>query len=237
MHIAMFVGGFPLVSETFILNQVMDLAALGHKVDVFSSTRPDRASGIAVPQHRNVRVLYMDLPPEAGYWEMPVLPLIGRTWVPGSEASVPNLGRVLRALPVFARSFLGGPRLAVETLRPAHYGYQARSLSALYRLNYLLSHGPGGSRAYDVLHAHFGPVANSIRFARRLWRVPMVVSFHGYDFSLWPRKHGAGVYERLFAEADLVTVNSDHTREILQALGCPSRRLRKLPVGLDLDSF
>ena len=65
----------------------------------------------------------------------------------------------------------------------------------------------------------------------------MVVSFHGYDFSSWPRKHGAGVYQRLFAQVDLVTVNSDHTREIVQALGCPSRRLRKLPVGLDLSSF
>src|SRR5690349_20779021 len=81
------------------------------------------------------------------------------------------------------------PKLTREVLDPAEYAYQAESLSALYRLSGLSAYGMKGR--YSVLHMHFGPVANSFRFAKELWRAPLVVSFHGYDFSSWPRKHGA----------------------------------------------
>jgi colanic acid/amylovoran biosynthesis glycosyltransferase len=100
----------------------------------------------------------------------------------------------------------------------------------LYRLD-RLSGRPG---AYDVLHAHFGPVGESFRFARELWKSPLVVSFHGYDFTTLPRKHGAGMYGKLFAAADAVTANSEFTRGRLADLGCPAEKLRLLPVGLDL---
>jgi colanic acid/amylovoran biosynthesis glycosyltransferase len=88
-----------------------------------------------------------------------------------------------------------------------------------------------------VLHAHFGPVGNSFRFARELWGAPLIVSFHGYDFSTVPRKEGARVYQKLFATADAVTVNSDYTRRQVESLGCPAARLNKLPVGLDPGAF
>jgi len=68
------------------------------------------------------------------------------------------------------------------------------------------------ARRYDVLHAHFGPVANSFRFARSLWRAPMVATFHGYDFCVVPREEGPDVYRHLFGTADAITVNSEYTR-------------------------
>ena len=93
------------------------------------------------------------------------------------------------------------PRLTRSLLDAREYSYRARSLSGIYRLRTLLN---AGGR-FDVLHAHFGPVGNCFRFARELWRAPLVVSFHGYDFSTQPRKEGAGMYEKLFQTADLVT--------------------------------
>ena len=125
------------------------------------------------------------------------------------------------------------PRLAFQVLDRQEFGYQAASLSALLRLATLCRR----PRQFDVLHAHFGPVGNSFRFARELWDAPLIVSFHGYDFSTVPRKEGARVYQKLFATADAVTVNSDYTRRQVETLGCPAARLHKLPVGLDPDAF
>lgn len=236
LRIAMFVACFPVVSETFILRQITGLLDLGHNVQIFADARADTEAPVhpEVAKYRLLdRTTYMDLPPETAPWEMPVWPITGRTWPPGSEKSVLNCIRVARAAPGFLRCLLRHPRLAMRVLKPAEYRYQAASLSALHRLDRL----SGVRGVFDVLHAHFGPAGNSFRFARELWQAPLVVSFHGYDFSTLPRKEGAGIYHRLFETADAVTVNSDYTRARVEKLGCPPSKLDKLPVGLDPDAF
>jgi colanic acid/amylovoran biosynthesis glycosyltransferase len=179
------------------------------------------------------RTTYMDMPPECAPWELPAWPLDGQTWVPGATEPIPNWKRFSDALPALRRCLERAPALTEQALSPAHYGFQAQSLSALYRLN-RLSAFPGH---YDLLHAHFGPVGRSYRFTRELWRAPLVVSFHGYDFTTLPRKQGPGLYRELFEAADAVTVNSGFTRGRVEALGCPASKLRLLPLGLDLAVF
>jgi colanic acid/amylovoran biosynthesis glycosyltransferase len=236
LRIAMFVSCFPVVSETFILRQIKGLLELGHEVDIYADTRGE----LDGPLHSEIaacrmmeRTTFMNLPPEAAPWEMPVRPLTGRTWVPGTTKAVPNSLRVARALPHALRCLAAQPRLSRRVLSRAEYGFQAESLSALFRLSSLARR----TSRYDVLHAHFGPIGNSFRFARELWQAPMVVSFHGHDFCTLPRQQGAGMYHQLFGTADLFTVNSQFTRGRVAALGCPSEKLRMLPVGLDLGKF
>lgn len=236
LRIAFFVGQFPVVSETFIIRQITGLLDLGHEVDVFSDTRPEPGEPVhaAVAKYRLLeRTTYMDMPPECAPWELPAWPLSGETWLPGAAVAIPNWKRLADALPALGRCLERAPALTEQALSEEHSGHRARSLSALYRLD-RLSALPGG---YDVLHAHFGPVAESFRFARELWRAPLVVSFHGYDFTTVPRTQGARVYERLFSAADLVTVNSGFTLSRLAKLGCPHNKLGQLPVGLDLEAF
>ena len=236
LRIAMFVGRFPVVSETFIVRQITGLIDLGHEVDIYADTRAEAGAPIhpEIAKYRLLeRTMFMELPPETAPFEMPVWPITGRTWPPGSARSIHNSLRVARAVPKFFRCLWVAPRLAFQVLDRREYGSQAASLSALLRLA-TLCRRPG---QYDVLHAHFGPVGNSFRFARELWDAPLIVSFHGYDFSTVPRKEGARVYQKLFATADAVTVNSDYTRQQVETLGCPAARLHKLPVGLDPDAF
>ena len=235
LRIAMFVGQCPVVSETFILRQITGLIDLGHTVDIFSDTR-----GGTAPVHSEVasyrlldRTAYMDMPPECAPWELPAWPLAGETWVPGASESIPNWKRLVDALPALRRCLEHAPALTEEALSVEHYGFRAQSLSALYRLN-RLSALPGG---YDVLHAHFGPVGESFRFARELWGAPLVVSFHGYDFCTLPRQQGRHMYRRLFETADAVTVNSDFTRGRVSELGCHVEKIRLLPMGLDPAEF
>jgi colanic acid/amylovoran biosynthesis glycosyltransferase len=233
LRIAMFVGVFPAISETFIVRQIRALIGSGHQVDIFADLRGsdgpvDKETAALVE-----RVTYMDMPPEAAPFEMPVWPLGGRTWPPGAAKPIFNMARVARAWPKFARCFRASPRLAVRMVNKGEYGYRARSLSQVYRMARLLEK----RGRYDVLHAHFGPVAESFRFARELWRAPLVTTFHGYDFTSVPRKEGKEVYKNVFATADAITGNSGFTVGRLRELGCPETKLRRLPMGLDMARF
>ena len=235
MRIAVLTGVFPSVSETFILRQVTGLLDRGHEVEIYAEGRPTPGEPVHadfIGYGLQARTRYVTLP-SASSAELSVWPLAGRVWPPGSERGERNLGRIAKALPAVSRNLRRAPRLTAAALYPREFGYQAASLSALWRLDALAS--AGGK--FDVVHAHFGPVASSLRFAGTLWGAPLVVSFHGYDFSAWPRRHGAGAYARLFPRADVVTVNSDHTRERLIGLGCPPAKLRLLPVGLDPGAY
>jgi len=236
LRIAVIVGVFPEVSETFILRQITGLLDAGHEVDIYADTR----GGMNSPLHPEIekyrlldRTTYLDMPPESAPWEMPVWPISGKTWLPGAEIPTANWRRLVRAMPPLLRCLVRAPRLTCEALSPAEHGYQAASLSALYRLEKLSR----TAKTYDLIHAHFGPVGNSFRFTRKLWRAPFIVSFHGYDVSVTPKKSGAGVYRKLFAEADAVTANSDFMGAKLRELGCPAEKIHKLFYGIDVSSF
>jgi colanic acid/amylovoran biosynthesis glycosyltransferase len=236
LSIAVFLGAFPVVSETFILRQITGLLDCGHDVDLYADTPGDPGMPVQPDIHRYRlldRTLYLDAPAAVCPWEMPVWPPTGRTWLPGATSSIPNIRRLLDSLPRLTRAFLRSPPLAASVLSRAEYGFQAASLSALHRLARL----SGVKKRYDILHAHFGPVGNSYRFATRLWRAPLVVSFHGYDVSSTPRQSGPRVYARLFADAAAVTANSNFMGDRLAALGCPPAKIVKLPYGLDLARF
>lgn len=90
---------------------------------------------------------------------------------------------------------------------------------------------------HDVLHAHFGPNARRFAFAREQAQAPLVVTFHGYDFSAQPRAHGAEMYDALFETADIVTFNCEHARRTLESLGCPAEKLARLRMPIVADEL
>jgi len=236
LRIAFLLGTFPVISETFILRQITGLLDQGHDVRIFANARPEASA----PIHSEIakydllnRTTYVAGPVESVVWELPMWPLGGRTWSPGATKAVANWRRFAVALPTMTRCLCHAPGLTRQLLSPREYRFQAASWSGLYRLA-TLCRVDGG---FDVLHAHFGPVGNSFRFARELWSAPLVVSFHGYDFSTLVRKQGSTMYEKLFESANAITINSEFTRSRLEKLGCPSGKMRKLPVGLDPSEF
>ena len=235
LRIGIFVGAFPVASETFILRQITGLLDLGHDVHIFANARGD-----AEVVHETVkqyglmeRTTFVEGPAESIIWEMPIRPLRGETWPPGSDKPILNVTRLADAFPVLQTCAAKFNRLTRHVLNKSEYGYRAQSLSGGYRLATLLS----SNRKFDVLHAHFGPVANAFRFARELFQAPLVVSFHGYDFCTVPRKEGRDVYHRLWPSADAVLANSKYTSGQLVELGCPESKLQLLPVGLNPSEF
>jgi colanic acid/amylovoran biosynthesis glycosyltransferase len=71
-----------------------------------------------------------------------------------------------------------------------------------------------------LIHAHFGWMGvDAVPVARTL-RLPLVVSFHGTDLTVFPHtKRGRGEYPELFATANRVTVVSQFLKRKLHALG------------------
>jgi colanic acid/amylovoran biosynthesis glycosyltransferase len=90
-----------------------------------------------------------------------------------------------------------------------------------------------GEVPFDVVHCHYGVAGLRYGVAARLWRAPLVVSFYGYDASQYPRERGERVYEPVFAAAQRVTSLSAHMDDRLRALGCPSEKLRRVPLAVD----
>lgn len=238
MCVAFFLGLFPAVSETFVLYQITGLIDLGHEVHIYAERPPDDGAPLheAVKSYRLLeRTTYLNrgMPVETGSWAMPIRPLLGKTWLPGAEKPISNAARVLGAVPVFFNCFAKSPRLALNVVSRRHYGEQAACLASLYNLRTLAA----VRERYDVIHAHFGPVGNNFRFTRALWKTPLLVTFHGYDFCVVPRECRADVYDELFRVADAITVNSDYTRKRVAELGCPPDRIHNLHVGLHPEQF
>jgi glycosyltransferase involved in cell wall biosynthesis len=99
--------------------------------------------------------------------------------------------------------------------------------------------------SFALVHAHFGLGAVYARpFARR-HRLPLVVTFHGYDVPLlssprrWLPQHlrYAILGPRVLAEMVLGLCASEELREMLVALGVPADRLRVHRLGVDLSRF
>lgn len=203
---------FPTVSETFIIHQIRALLRRGHHVDIYSEFRPPTDA----PMHAAVRSDGL---------------LDKTTYV------APPSPRGARWLPAGARALAGDlathPALTLSVLNPWCYGRQALNLGGLHRLRALRSVGA----KYDVIHAHFGPIGDRYRFARHLWHAPYVVTFHGFDFSVLPLKQGRHCYDRLFATASVIMVNSEHTARRVIELGCPPARIAKVTESWDIDGI
>src|SRR5947209_653975 len=153
MRVAVIVDEFPALAETFILRQITGLLDGGHEVAIYANHRtPDATRHASVERYGlPARTRYVDAPLAAGYWEQPVRPLRGRTWLPGAATPISNARRAAAAAPVLARCALRAPRIVRDVLDPGRYAHQAESLSSLYRLDALLR----ARERPDVVHAHF----------------------------------------------------------------------------------
>jgi colanic acid/amylovoran biosynthesis glycosyltransferase len=108
MKIAFIVERFPVLSETFVLNQITGLTDRGHDLDIFARTAPDRLLHPDVRQHELVNRTH--------YW--PSVPV--RKWL-----------RWLNGLRLLARQVASRPRVLLAANVAAYgtsfYGYDLSS--------------------------------------------------------------------------------------------------------------
>ncbi len=86
----------------------------------------------------------------------------------------------------------------------------------------------------DIIHAHFGPNGMLASFAARALRVPMLVTFHGYDVTVLPGVQGWGPYRSLLKDARAVVHSPYLARLVQRHLPIP---VHHVTLGVDAALF
>ncbi len=212
MRIAVLVGAFPTVSETFIVNQVTGLLDRGHDVRII-------AEKVGKPEVIHHEIITYGLMERVRY-----------------SAALPDdyPRRFVAALPLFGRFVLHKPMDGARFITSTTLGRLEAPLD-------LLS-GSAAFReldSFDVLLCHFGPMgARAVRLREAgIVRGRVATVFHGFDVSALVQRSGSGAYAQLFRSGDLFLPISDHWRQRLIALGCPEARTVVHRMGIDCSSF
>jgi glycosyltransferase involved in cell wall biosynthesis len=170
----------------------------------------------------------------------PAVALFSTRFLPWSQTFVyEEIRRHQRyAVEVFCRTRLMPDRFPFE---PVHVGgplYAATCRAPRFDARF-------EERAFSLIHAHFGLGAvYALPFARR-HRLPLVVTFHGYDVPLlssptrWMPQHlrYAIMGPRVLDQMTFGLCASAELRDMLLARGVPDRKLRIHRLGIDLSRF
>jgi len=174
----------------------------------------------------------------------PPLVAVWRTaWLPGSETFIRDHVTALRRW----RPLLLGLRRLADGLDvvPARAPYGD---AGLRRLAWSVGRRTGYLGAHDdlllrrrprLVHAHFGPDAVEVLPICRRHRLPLVVTFHGYDLSSELHTPHAEHYRArladLFGYASLLLPVSHELERRLLELGAPPAKVQQHYLGVDLD--
>jgi len=209
--IAFILSSFPELSETFIVNQIVGLIKSGHQVHIYSLPH----NGIT-QVHESVTEYN----------------LISKTTY---KPAVPNnkLMRAIKAVTLILIN-LRDLKYLLRALNFLKFGKKAIDLSAFYEIIPFLK-----VKKFDIIHCHFGPNGNRALFARKigLLKGKLITTFHGSDTNLNYMNVESDVYDELFNDCALITVNSGYTLNKIVSLGCPEEKIVKLPMGVNTKRF
>lgn len=212
MKIAFIVTCFPLISETFIINQITGLIDLGHDVEIFARTNPNESKvHSAIDKYKLMERTHFFL---------------------GESISVKKLTLLLKALFLIPVYLFKNPLKTFKSINIFKYGKYTLFIfflfSTISRLN----------KTFDIIHCHFGPNGMIGVGLKDLGISEKVVTtFHGVDVNSYPRVVGQDVYIELFRCADCLLVNSHFTKSKVLELGASEQKINVLPVGFNIAEF
>ncbi len=206
MRLAVIVNRFPVISETFVLNQITGLMDRGHEVDIFS-WNPGKGERV----HPDVEAY--GLMRRTRYW-------------PGRHRGG------LRTLPALFRLMGNSAALrpALRTLRVSRFGGRSAATRVLAQAVTV-----AGLPPYDALLCHFGRVGRLALMLRDIGAIEgrLVTVFHGSDMSQLLVEQGERFYDDLLARGELSLPISHHWRDRLIELGGDPERIVVHRMGID----
>ncbi len=214
MRIAIIVHKFPLLSETFILNQITGLIDRGHEVHIYGHRLNNNDTGKMHPSVEKYHLL-------ASTYYTPQLP-------------ANHLWRVIKGLGLIFANFHKAPLVLLRSLNFFRYGRQAISLRLLYLIIPFLDKKP-----YDIIHCQFGTQGNDGMIFRAIGAVKgkLITSFRGYDISWFVKAQGEDVYNGLFLQGDFFLSNCEFFRQRAIKLGCDENKIVVHGSGIDCSRF
>ncbi len=211
MKIAFIVGEFPILSETFILNQITGLIERGHEVDIYAEKK-----GNTTHVHSAVNTYQ----------------LLDRTYYLPAIPDALFL-RIFKGIYLILKFGLQDPLKTAKSLNIFQYGKQSFFLWLLYSLI------PNFNKNYDIIHCQFGHLSFRA-MAFQVMNAPqakLITIFRGYDISTFVAKKGRDIYGKLFKTGDFFLANCEFFRQKAIALGCPAELIKVHFSGIDCQQF
>jgi colanic acid/amylovoran biosynthesis glycosyltransferase len=210
MKVACVVSSFPKLSEKFILDQITGLLDRGCDVQIFA----DSNSG--EPQVHSDFIKY-NLADRTHYDIAP----------PANK-----IGRCFKAASVIMSAFAKSPCKVMLFCSRVLLGLEKSPLRKLCWAE------PIFAGKFDIVHCHFGPNGNKAMILKKLGsRAKLLVTFLGYDVTVYLKQKGQDAYSELLSLGDMFTSESDATEKITLGFGCPPAKMIKLPMGVHLDKI
>ena len=208
MRIAFIVKSFPVITETFIQNQISGMIKRGHDVTVFALHRPDASdySGEHETEELKNNSVYLNSIP-------------------------PN--RFKRALHTLSNVKFDRKELLV-LLRSCNIFRYKRLSASLYLSGLALQLSK--YEPFDIIHCQFGTLAPLMVKLREIGAIrgKLVTSFRGYDLTN-RLKENMSAYRTLFSDGDLFLPVCKHFKSILINTGCNPEKIRVLFSGINIE--
>ena len=209
MKIAFIVHTFPILSESFVVNQITGLLDMGHDVRIFAAIDPCQSEV-------NADVLKYKLTDKTKYIVLPKNKNIRR----------------FKTLFLVLLYMLRCPLLVINALWQLVIRKERFSYELLYYIFALAAND------FDIIHAHFGPSGNIGIFLKKVGiKAKLITTFYGYDFTSYINRTRPDIYSNLFKVSDMFTYISEAARQKIEALGCPPEKMFKIAMGIHLDRF
>lgn len=208
MKIAFIVGGFPALSQTFVLNQITGLLNLGHDVEIFAQYNPldEKVQPDVRKYHLKERTHFYGIPRN-------------------------KIKRILKAIYLIITNFYKGPIKILKSLNIIKYGKKSLSLELLYILIPFLS------KKFDIIQCHFGTNGNIGVYLKQMGlKAKLITMFHGCDIRAGIKK-GKNIYSHLFKYGDCFLAISDYNYKNLIRFGASPQKIIFHPVGIDVKKF
>lgn len=209
LKILFLVRTFPVTSETFIINQIIDLIDRGHEVRIFSFYK-GRSSfhPKAIAYNLDRLTIYPEFPDTAFKRIQHFVKILFET----------KNTRFLNALNIFK------------------YGKSALSLSNFYHVANIRKLGDDFDIVhahFGMMYKTFF-IAQDLGL---LLKSSLITTFHGYDMAVADLKKNKRRYKELFDKNVLVTVNNEYGQSILHKIKPGYKNIALLPVGLNTDYY
>ncbi|WP_332767422.1 glycosyltransferase [Phenylobacterium sp.] len=214
LRTAFFLNKFPMASEAFIVNTAAGLLDAGHEVDLYG-LHGENASGA---RHALIE--------QYG--------LLARSH-PTAFADQGSARRWAEAPGAFLRTARkSGAGVALSGLNLSAHRRRWVGMRAIHEAETFQGRG-----RYDVLHCHFGTLAEPVLRHRRAGALSgaVVVHFRGYDITSHVERRGEDCYEAVFAQADAFVTNSVFFRDRVISLGCPPERITIVESPINIGLF
>lgn len=215
MRIAFLLFHWPVLSETFILNQITGLLDRGLEVDIYAKS-PGKEPVIHAGVER--------------------YNLLEHTFYYGSvsERLPPNkLVRLTKALGLIIKHIGNRPMPLLRSLNVFKFGRMASSLGVFYKAVPFL-----GADKYDIVHCHFGQNGNLAVLLKEVGVIKgkIVTTFHGEAGYTGEKRYKKG-FEPLFEKGDAILPMSEREKQDLIGLGCSPQKIVVHRMGVDLRKF